>query len=81
MRVPLIPDREITLAEALALAATQWWVGQPARDVALAQLRQPLLCMPFGQFQTVCEQATGQTLSTIAFTNPQGIIAMIERRR
>ena len=39
-----------TPAEAIEMAEAGWWKGIASKDVALAALRQPLLCLPFGDF-------------------------------
>jgi hypothetical protein len=74
----LIPSHEITQDEAVALVGTRWWVDKPHRDVALSQLHQSRLCMPFGDFHLACEKAAGCSIWTHEFAEPARIIAMIE---
>ncbi len=55
---------EMTPNEAKAMAASEWWVGLPARNVALFQLHQRLLCMPVAGFQRALSEALGRPVFT-----------------
>lgn len=78
MTIDTVRDPNITRELATALYHSRWWVGLPVRDVALAQLRQPLLCMPFGEFHEVVEKAIGGPVWTHEFARPEAIISRIE---
>jgi hypothetical protein len=75
----VVPATTISLAEADAFRASQWWKDKPAHVVALAQARQERQCMPFGLFVELCQQVTGEVLSDSFFTNQQNVIAALER--
>lgn len=72
------PSTKITKAEAIEWVNRQWWHGLDARTVALAQLRQELLCMPFGDFHDAVEAAAGCSVWDVEFSDPKKLIAMIE---
>jgi hypothetical protein len=67
-----------TKEQAIALGTTGWWNLYPARDVALVQLRQDFLCMPFGDLHKVVETAIGGPVWTHEFARPDALIARIE---
>jgi hypothetical protein len=75
----LLPTHDIDIDEAQRLQATKWWHGHSVVDIAMAQARQPRLCMPFGEFRAACEAVIGEPLSDIAFTNPEGLVRMLEQ--
>lgn len=79
-KTPLIPATAITREEAVALVETKWWEGQDDRDVALAQLGQALLCMPFDLFHAACERAAGQPIWTHEFASPGYVRKLVEGR-
>ena len=64
----------MTKEEAIALAETGWWKDKPARDVALWQLNEPLMCMAFGDFHGAVEEAIGRPVWTHEFVNPQSLM-------
>jgi len=66
-----------TSIDAIALADTSWWVGVPARSVALAQLRQDLLCMPAKEFHRAVEAAAGRSVWTHELAEPAHLVAEI----
>jgi hypothetical protein len=68
---------EMTRVQAVELAGTGWWEGAPARDVALAQLRQSKLCMGFGDFHRVVELAIGRPVFTHEFADPIRLVTQI----
>lgn len=60
--------------DARALLRSNWWVGLPARDVALAQLEQDLLCMPMAEFQRVVDETVGRHVMDTEYLRHQHII-------
>lgn len=58
------PQRSIGREAAIALAQTNWWVGKPAREVALIQMHIAECCMPFDLFQGALEEALGRPVYT-----------------
>jgi hypothetical protein len=68
---------EMTREEALRLYGNGWWKLYPAREVALAQLQQERLCMPFDDFQHVVEEAIGGPVWTHEFARPQALVERI----
>jgi hypothetical protein len=58
---------KLTSEDAKFLAETQWWIGRPARDVAIFQMEAKLLCMPFGEFHKAIEEALGRGVYTHEF--------------
>jgi hypothetical protein len=69
---------KLTRDEAIELAGSEWWKGLPARDVALAQLQQDYLCMPFGEFHRVVEDAAGRAVFSHEFVNAEHIAREID---
>lgn len=59
----------ITREQAIALGTSGWWVGRPAREVALFQMEAQLLCMPFNAFHEAIEKA----LDRPVFTHEMGL--------
>jgi hypothetical protein len=57
----------MTTKQAIALAASNWWVGKSARDIAMFQLHEPLLCMPFDLFHKAVEEALKRPVFTHEF--------------
>ncbi len=76
----LIPSGEISKEDAEALAASRWWEGQSDRDVAMAQLGQDRLCMPFDLFHQACERAAGEPIWTHEFAHPNYVRKLVEGR-
>ena len=72
------PSTKISMEEALEWDAAKWWIGLDDRTVALAQLRQSLLCMPFDLFHKAVEGAAGVPVWTHEFAEPERLIRMIE---
>ena len=68
----------MTKEEAIALAKSEWWKEYPEKDVALAQLKQPKLCIPFGEFQEIVNKAIGRGVFTHEFAEPSRLIQEIE---
>jgi hypothetical protein len=58
----------LTTRQALEMADSKWWVGMSDRDVAMFQLHQPLLCMPFAAFQATVERALMRPVFTHEFS-------------
>lgn len=61
------------------MVESNWWIGKPAREVALAQLKQDRLCMPFDVFQETVAEALGEPVFTHQFAEPQVLIERIEK--
>jgi len=57
----------MTREEAVAMAATGWWKGKPAAEVALFQLQEERLCMDFSDFHAAVEEALGFPVWTHEF--------------
>lgn len=76
----MLPSHEMSREEALAWIEKRWWEGLDARTIALAQLRQPRLCMPFHDFQKAVEEAAGCPVWTHEFAQPEVLIKLIEER-
>lgn len=57
----------LTEQQAKALAATGWWKGLPARDVATFQLFEDRLCMDVASFHKAVEEALGRSVWTHEF--------------
>lgn len=68
----------MTREEAVELAGSRWWLLYMHREVALAQLGQPLLCMPFDAFHESVEKALGGSVWTHEFWDMAGLRARIE---
>lgn len=71
--------RALSKLEANAFAASQWWTKHDNATVALAQARQPTLCMPFGLFKETCEAVLGEILTDSAFVF-ETLAPMLERK-
>ncbi len=65
---------------AIKAAESGWWRGMDTRSVALATLREPLMCMPFSDFHGVVEDAMGTSVWTHEFCDPQILIGRILER-
>jgi hypothetical protein len=67
-----------TPAEAIQISHTKWWETKGPREVALFQLNEDLLCMPFSVFHECVEKAAHRSVFTheLAF-NRDGIIKEI----
>lgn len=66
-------DPNMSEASAVALYESGWWTLYIARDVALAQLKQERLCMPFEEFHAVVEQTIGGPVMTHEFLNMKAL--------
>ena len=62
---------------AIELANSEWWKAYSPKEVALAQLKEPILCMPFDIFHQMVEKAIGRPVWTHEFINPMVLIAEI----
>jgi hypothetical protein len=56
----------VTEAEAKKLAASGWWCGKSAREIADFQLREPMLCMSFSDFHKAVTDALGRPVYNVA---------------
>jgi len=65
---------KMTKEQAIKMANSGWWKTLPARQVAEFQLNEQLLCMPFGEFHRVVEEALGRSVWTHEFgLNVEGL--------
>ena len=62
---------------AIELANSEWWKAYSPKEVALAQLKEPILCMPFDIFHQMVEKAIGRPVWTHEFIDPSTLIAEI----
>jgi len=61
--------------EAIRLSKSGWWIGETDREVAEFQLKEPLLCCPFGVFHKAVEGALGRPVWTHEFALPGELLA------
>lgn len=61
----------MTKDEAIALANSEFWLVMEPRDIALFQLSEPLLCMPFAVFHEAVEKALGRGVYTHEFIDTE----------
>jgi hypothetical protein len=59
----------LTIKQALEMAQSKWWEGMSDRDVAMFQLHQPLLCIPFDIFHATVERALMRPVFTHEFAS------------
>lgn len=82
--VPEIPSGDLTVEQAQAYERSQWWKGKPAHEIVLVQLQLDRICMPFGEFRTLADRATGQMLCDSAFATEESrrslVLAIQEQR-
>lgn len=57
----------LTREQAVAMYEGGWWIGMAARDIAMFQLHERLLCMPFDAFHRAVEKALGRPVYTHEF--------------
>lgn len=57
----------LTKEQAIRLVESNWWVGMSHRDIAMFQLHEPRLCMPFDKFHEAVEKALGRPVFTHEF--------------
>jgi hypothetical protein len=57
----------MTKNQAVALAGSNWWIGKSPLDIAMFQLHEPLLCMPFEVFHKAVEEALKRPVFTHEF--------------
>lgn len=68
------PQRELTQEEAIALSKTEFWKNMSHRDLAMFQMFEPRLCMPFDVFHEAIEKTLGRPVFTHEFgLNADGI--------
>ena len=66
-----VEKRTLTQEEAIALAETKFWEKMTHREIAMFQMFEPRLCMPFGVFH----EAVEKTLDRPVFTHEFGLNA------
>lgn len=57
----------MTKEQAVTLAESKWWQNKTARELAMFQLHEPLLCMPFDVFHKAVEEALQRPVFTHEF--------------
>ena len=66
----------LTKDQALRMYASNWWSGMSAREIAMFQLHERLLCMPFDRFHCAVNEALGRPVYVHEFgLNPEGLRA------
>lgn len=65
---------DLTKAQAIRMASSSWWTDMPARDVAMFQLHERLLCMPYGVFRNALNEALGRGVHSHELRNPDALI-------
>lgn len=68
--MPLCFQRSIGRELAIDMAQSGWWKDKPTRIVAEFQLHTAELCMDFGSFHGVMEEALGRPVWTHEFARP-----------
>lgn len=68
-------ESQFTKAQAIALHESGWWKQKTPEEVALFQLNEPCLCMPFDEFQMAVEKLLGRGVWTHEFADPASLIA------
>lgn len=63
----------------IAKAETGWWKTATPREIVAFQLYEPLLCMPFNDYQAAVEAALGRPVWTHEFAQPQYLRVEFER--
>ena len=66
---------------AIALAKSGWWERKYPEVVALAQLEEPLLCMPWEVFHRTVEDVLKRAVMTHEFAHPELLIKEIRGQR
>ncbi|MDJ0508956.1 MAG: hypothetical protein QNJ64_06855 [Crocosphaera sp.] len=61
--------RELTKEQAKALAESKFWEGMIDREIALFQLSNQRLCMPWNIFQSAVEKALDREVYSHEFQN------------
>lgn len=64
----------LTKEQAIRMARTDWWTNMAPRDVAMFQLSERLLCMPFGSFREAVEAALGRGVFTHEFLDRESLL-------
>lgn len=69
------PDVPLTREQATELYNSHWWMGRDPYEVAMFQLTQGRLCMPWQDFHGIVEVALGRPVFTHEFgLDRQGLI-------
>ncbi len=65
----------LTKEDAIKLFDSNWWIGKSHKDLAMFQLHEPLLCMPFRVFHEAVEESLGRPVFTHEFgLNMEGLM-------
>jgi len=65
----------MTEEEAINLYNSKWWENKTDEEVALFQLNEPLLCMPFHVFHNAVEKWLGRPVWSHEFARPDLLLA------
>jgi hypothetical protein len=57
----------LTKEQAVRMAGSNWLADMSHRDIAMFQMHEPLLCMPFDVFHEAVEKALGRPVWTHEF--------------
>lgn len=57
----------MTKDQAIALSKSDWWMNKTPRKIAMFQLFEEKLCMPFGEFHKAVENALGRPVYSHEF--------------
>ena len=63
----------MTEEEAITLAESRFWESMQPEDIAMFQLWQPLLCMPFSVFHEAIEKTLKRPVWTHEFAQPDSL--------
>lgn len=64
----------LTKEQAIQMSQSKWWVDMSPKAIAMFQLHEPLLCMPFDIFHENLEKALGRGVFTHEFAlNLEGL--------
>ncbi len=74
--------KQLTSEEAIAFSESKQWESMTLRERAEFQLRQEMLCMPFGVFHEAVEKTLGRPVYSHELgLNVEGLIAELEGKR
>lgn len=72
------PWSNLTREQAIALAATEWWKTHTDREIALFQLSEERLCMPFDRFHEAVGRALGRGVFTHEFARGNALLRELQ---
>ena len=68
---------QLTSEQAIAYGESREWEKLDDRTLAIFQLQQTCLCIPFGRFHEAVEKAAGRPVWTHEFVEPKALLAEI----